>query len=349
MAKKMSKAQLDALKKEYSKLKTVDPSSPTYKRMVALLDVMPLELLKQIEAADIPFLSSLARNRVTRKSKTVTASVDPVASLYELAGTERDYCAELVEAASKAFVAIKKELGLLGIVITYNKDDNEYTVNYKGGKEKTAYYTDDLEDAYGTGKLMAAKKSGGMAKASEETETASTGLAGQLVEPTAGLINGLKQKCAEQGMKIRARKQRGSLNGSVLIVIDKANEDDRRKFMALGKTLGLVTSTYKKFDDPNVRYSWNGTDQIGIRFTKQSKQVLENMGISTASAEHEITPVAPSAVILAATIEKARLGNSVTTYELLPLINRLAHADLSVDEIADRFTEAFGDILLPQE
>ena len=31
----------------------------------------------------------------------------------------------------------------------------EYRVNYRGGREATAYYTDDLADALSTGKIMA--------------------------------------------------------------------------------------------------------------------------------------------------------------------------------------------------
>lgn len=65
--------------------------------------------------------------------------------------------------------------------------------------------------------------------------------------------------------------------------------------------------------------------------------------------EAEYLPVAASAVLLASTVEKVRQGNALTTYELAPMINRLAYANLSADEIADRFTKAFADVLLPQE
>lgn len=39
--------------------------------------------------------------------------------------------------------------------ITIRKRDNEYRVNYKNGKEATAYYTDDIDDAFHTGLAMA--------------------------------------------------------------------------------------------------------------------------------------------------------------------------------------------------
>jgi hypothetical protein len=50
----------------------------------------------------------------------------------------------------------KEELSPLGISI--KKHEGEYCVNFKGGKEETAYYTDDLGDAVGTGKQMAKKR-----------------------------------------------------------------------------------------------------------------------------------------------------------------------------------------------
>lgn len=47
----------------------------------------------------------------------------------------------------------KAELEVLGMTI--RKEAGEYRVNEKGGKEATAYYTDDLDDAVRTGREMA--------------------------------------------------------------------------------------------------------------------------------------------------------------------------------------------------
>lgn len=55
------------------------------------------------------------------------------------------------------FSEAKKQLAALGITIKKN-EYGEFEVNFKGGKEKTCCYTDDLEDAVGTGKAMAARK-----------------------------------------------------------------------------------------------------------------------------------------------------------------------------------------------
>src|SRR6516162_590397 len=41
--------------------------------------------------------------------------------------------------------------------VTIAREDGEYRVNLKGGREATAYYTTDLDDAYATGMAMAKK------------------------------------------------------------------------------------------------------------------------------------------------------------------------------------------------
>ena len=42
--------------------------------------------------------------------------------------------------------------------ISVNKRDGEYRVNFLGGEEATAYYTDDIEDAIRTGLAMATSR-----------------------------------------------------------------------------------------------------------------------------------------------------------------------------------------------
>lgn len=50
----------------------------------------------------------------------------------------------------------KEEMDLLGIAIS--KRSGEYRVNFRGGDEGTAYYTDDLGDAVATGRDMALRR-----------------------------------------------------------------------------------------------------------------------------------------------------------------------------------------------
>jgi hypothetical protein len=63
-----SPSQIAALKKEYSKINGIDPSSDNYKKLIAMLDKLDLASLKSLAGADIKFVSSLAKNRVMRKS-----------------------------------------------------------------------------------------------------------------------------------------------------------------------------------------------------------------------------------------------------------------------------------------
>jgi hypothetical protein len=50
---------------------------------------------------------------------------------------------------------VRAQLSAIGLTIRH--DDGEYRVNKKNGREATAYYTNDLEDALNTGRAMAAK------------------------------------------------------------------------------------------------------------------------------------------------------------------------------------------------
>jgi hypothetical protein len=62
---------------------------------------------------------------------------------------------------------VRAELRAIGVVITRTEWD-EYRVNFRGGNEATAYYTNDLEDARDTGldmmrRHMAVLVAGGIA------------------------------------------------------------------------------------------------------------------------------------------------------------------------------------------
>jgi hypothetical protein len=53
------------------------------------------------------------------------------------------------------FKEVKDALKKIGMTITYKSEYSEYRVNFISGKEETAYYTNDLDDAYLTGQDMA--------------------------------------------------------------------------------------------------------------------------------------------------------------------------------------------------
>lgn len=61
-----TKAHLNSLRKQYAALPTIDPEKPTYWKLIEFLDSLPQSLLKQLQAADIKFVSRLAGNRVKR-------------------------------------------------------------------------------------------------------------------------------------------------------------------------------------------------------------------------------------------------------------------------------------------
>lgn len=63
-----SQAQIDKMKDEYSKINTIDPSSPNYKKLIATLDKLDKPTLEKLAGAGIKFVSGLAKNRVSRKT-----------------------------------------------------------------------------------------------------------------------------------------------------------------------------------------------------------------------------------------------------------------------------------------
>ncbi len=76
-------AQIRKLKREYSTVDKVDPSGPTYKALVAMLDkmlVQDLPLLKKLADADIKFVSVLAKNRLNRTMKKEDTNTEEVAA-----------------------------------------------------------------------------------------------------------------------------------------------------------------------------------------------------------------------------------------------------------------------------
>jgi len=76
IAEAFSSAQIDKLRQEYSKINKVDPSSDTYKKLIAMLDKLDLKTLQSLAGAKIKFVSPLAQNRVVRKmneEKTIGA------------------------------------------------------------------------------------------------------------------------------------------------------------------------------------------------------------------------------------------------------------------------------------
>lgn len=66
LTESFSKEQINKLKAEYGTMQKIDPTSPSYKKLVALLDNLPQDHLKQLASADIKFISPLAKNRIKK-------------------------------------------------------------------------------------------------------------------------------------------------------------------------------------------------------------------------------------------------------------------------------------------
>ena len=64
---KFTSQQIAALRKEYQKIGSVDPSSKTYENLTKFLDSLSDEMLKQLSQAKIKFISGLALNRVVKR------------------------------------------------------------------------------------------------------------------------------------------------------------------------------------------------------------------------------------------------------------------------------------------
>lgn len=106
-----------------------------------------------------------------------------------------------------AFRAAKAELAALGLSLKVTEHD-EYRVNFRGGREGTAYYTNDLPDAVATGRHMAAERDGQASSASTvaavaELPRASTKTVN--LTPTWDEVGNLYRRFAESGERDACR------------------------------------------------------------------------------------------------------------------------------------------------
>jgi len=68
MTQPFTTEQISSLAEAYNSLEKIDPCTQHYQALVALLDRLPLHMLKQLSDANIRFVSVLASNRVRRRS-----------------------------------------------------------------------------------------------------------------------------------------------------------------------------------------------------------------------------------------------------------------------------------------
>ena len=157
MTESFSASQIAALKTEYSKINTIDPSSDTYKKLIAMLDKLDLKSLQSLAGAEIKFVSKLAQNRVARKSmkkEDVEEAYNPTARVDRA-----------TDSAKKMKEVQKSKHGMASSIHDYMKDALE-----KGNHKKIdqlhkvfKHVTEEVEsiDELSTDKLADYKKKAG--------------------------------------------------------------------------------------------------------------------------------------------------------------------------------------------
>jgi hypothetical protein len=113
-AAKFTTSQLKRLKTEYAKISKIDPSQPTYNKLIATLEKMTDEQLKQIRDADIKFMSSLAANRLSKLGESIA----------EAKGTYSSMSRRGIEKPLMGFIAdLEDELKKVGMKYSDRKID----------------------------------------------------------------------------------------------------------------------------------------------------------------------------------------------------------------------------------
>lgn len=64
----ISMTQIEELQREYATIERMDPSSPIYENLITALDLLDTAKLQMLAEAKIKWVSTLARNRVTRRA-----------------------------------------------------------------------------------------------------------------------------------------------------------------------------------------------------------------------------------------------------------------------------------------
>lgn len=63
---KTKQTMINELRAAYANVQKIDPCGPAYTKLVALLNSLPQDMLRELADANIKFVSLLARNRVKK-------------------------------------------------------------------------------------------------------------------------------------------------------------------------------------------------------------------------------------------------------------------------------------------
>jgi hypothetical protein len=92
-----SKQQLDTLRKNYSTINKINPSSPAYTKLIKLLNSLDNKALKQIANADVKFVSMLAKNRIKEGEETEEYDVETLEELKDFHQFMKEYKSDINE------------------------------------------------------------------------------------------------------------------------------------------------------------------------------------------------------------------------------------------------------------
>jgi hypothetical protein len=92
-----SKQQLDTLRKNYSTINKINPSSPTYTKLIKFLNSLDNKALKQIANADVKFLSMLAKNRIKEGEEIEEYDVETLEELNDFHQFMKEYKSDINE------------------------------------------------------------------------------------------------------------------------------------------------------------------------------------------------------------------------------------------------------------
>ena len=155
------------------------------------------------------------------------------------------------ETESKDLAKAKKELAPLGLEVTFDKETEEYRVNFKGGKEGTAYYTDDVDDAIGTGKAMA--KEGDKSKKKEskkKKEDDDQDDDKEKEDPEDDDDDEEKDDDKEEGKKKKKENLEPSYEDVVLESEVRINQDDHVLVLEKGDKIRVLKKEERVFFNP---------------------------------------------------------------------------------------------------
>ena len=100
----------------------------------------------------MPLMKGSSREAISRNIATEREHGKPEDQAVAIAMSE---AGKSKDAAPRGFTAAKSELAALGITLAWSEEYGELSVKPKGASKIKTYYTDDLQDAVGTGRLMA--------------------------------------------------------------------------------------------------------------------------------------------------------------------------------------------------